>query len=67
MNAYRSLVVKPEGKGSLERSGRIWEDNIRMNIREIGWDGMDWFHLAQDMDQWRRRAIVNTVINFWVP
>jgi hypothetical protein len=56
-------VGKPEGKRSLERAGRIWEDNIRMDLREIGWDGMDWFHLAQDMDQWR--ALVNKVINFW--
>jgi hypothetical protein len=53
MNAYRSFVGKPEGKRSPARVDRIWEDNIRMNLREIGWNGMVWFHLAQDIDQWR--------------
>jgi hypothetical protein len=41
-----------------------WEDNIRMDLGEIGWDGMDWIDLAQDRDQWR--AFVNTVMNLWV-
>jgi hypothetical protein len=40
-------------------------DNIRIDLREIGWDGMDWIDLAQDMEQWR--ALVNTVVNRWVP
>jgi hypothetical protein len=44
-NAYRILVGKPEGKRPLGRPGRRWEDNIRMDLREIGWGGMDWIHL----------------------
>jgi hypothetical protein len=40
-------------------------DDIKMDLREIGWDGVDWIELAQDMDQWR--ALVNTVMNLWVP
>jgi hypothetical protein len=59
--AYRILVGKPEGKRPLGKTGRSWEDNIRMYLREIGWGGMDWIDLAQDRDQWR--AIVNTVMN----
>jgi hypothetical protein len=43
----------------------MWEDNIRMDLREIGWGGMDWILLAQDRDQWR--ALVNTVMNLRVP
>jgi hypothetical protein len=42
-----------------------WVDNIRMDLGEIGWDGVDWFDLAQDRDQWR--ALVNTVMNLRVP
>jgi hypothetical protein len=52
-NAYKNLVGKPEGERLLGRPRRRWEDNIRMNLREIGWGGMDWIDLAQDMDQWR--------------
>jgi hypothetical protein len=59
-NAYRILVGKPEG-----RPRRRWVDNIKMDLREIGWDGMDWIDLAQDRDHWR--AVVNTVINLRVP
>jgi hypothetical protein len=44
---------------------RRWEDNIKMDLRETGWEGVDWIHLAQDMDQWR--AVVNTVMNSRVP
>jgi hypothetical protein len=51
-NAYRILVGKPEGKRALGRLRRRWEDNIRMDLREIGWDGMDRIDLAQDRDQW---------------
>jgi hypothetical protein len=47
------------------RQRRRWVDNIKMDLREIGWDGMDWIDLAQDRDQWR--AIVNAVMNFRVP
>jgi hypothetical protein len=64
-NAYRILVGKPEGKRPLGRPRRRWEDNIKMDLREIGWDGMNWIDLAQDRDQWR--ALVNTVMNFRVP
>jgi hypothetical protein len=64
-NAYRILVGKPEGKIPLGRPRCGWEDNIRMDLREIGWGGMDWIELAQDRDQWR--ALVNTVMNLRVP
>jgi hypothetical protein len=64
-NAYRILVGKPEGKRPLGRPRRRWEDNIRMDLRDIGWGGMDWIDLAQDRDQWR--ALVNTVMNLRVP
>jgi hypothetical protein len=64
-NAYRILVGKPEGKRPLGRSRRAWIDNIKIDLREIGWDGMDWIDLAQDREQ--RRALVNTVMNFRVP
>jgi hypothetical protein len=50
-NAYRILVGKPEGKRSLGRPRRRWVDNIKMDLREIGWDGADWMDLAQDRDQ----------------
>jgi hypothetical protein len=52
-NAYRILVGKPEGKRSLGRSRRRCVNNIKMDLREIGWGGMDWIDLAQDRDQWR--------------
>jgi hypothetical protein len=64
-NAYRILAGKPEGKRPLGRPRRRWEDNIKMDLREMGWGGMDWIDLAQDRDQWR--ALVNTVMNLWVP
>jgi hypothetical protein len=64
-NAYRILVGKPEGKRPQGRSRRRWEDNIRIDLREIGWGGMDWIDLAWDRDQWR--ALVNTVMNLRVP
>jgi hypothetical protein len=51
--AQRILVGKPEGKRPLGRRRRRWVDNIKMDLREIGWDGMDWIDLAQDRDQWR--------------
>jgi hypothetical protein len=64
-NAYRILVGKPGGKRPLGRTRRRWVDNIKMNLREIGWDGVDWIDLAQDSDQWR--ALVNTVMTLRVP
>jgi hypothetical protein len=58
-------VGKSEGKRPLGRPRRGWVDNIKMNLRDIGLDGMDWIDLAQDRDQWR--ALVNTVMNLRVP
>ena len=62
---YRVLVGKPEGKRPLGRPRRRWEDNIKMDIQEVGCKGVDWIELAQDMDRWR--ALVNAVMNFRVP
>jgi hypothetical protein len=64
-NAYRVLVRKQEGKRPLGRPTCRWEDNIKMNLRKIGWGGMDWIDVPQDRDQWR--ALVNTVMNLRVP
>jgi hypothetical protein len=61
-NAYRILVGNPEGKRPLGRPRRRWVNNIKMDLRQIGFDGMDWINVAQDRDQWR--ALVNTVMNF---
>jgi hypothetical protein len=55
---------KPEGKKPLGRPRRRWVDNIKMDLREIGWGGMDWTDLAQDRGQWR--ALVNTIMNLRV-
>jgi hypothetical protein len=63
-NAYRILVGKSEGERPLGRPRCMWVDNNKLNLREIGWDGMDWIDLAQDRDQ--RRALVNAVMNLWV-
>jgi hypothetical protein len=57
-------VGKPEGKRPRGRPRRWWEDNIKMDLREIGWGVMDWIDLAQDRDQWR--ALVNTIMNLLV-
>jgi hypothetical protein len=59
------LVGKLEEKRPLGRPRRRWVDNIKMDLREIAWDGMDWIDVAQDRDQ--RRALVNTVMNLRVP
>jgi hypothetical protein len=64
-NAYRILVGKPTAKRPLGRPRSRWEDNIGMDLREIGWGGMDWIDVAQDMDQWM--VVVNTVMNVRVP
>jgi hypothetical protein len=64
-NAYRILVVKPEGKRPLGRPRLRWLDNIKMDLREIGWSDMDWIDLAEDRDQWR--VFVSMVMNFRVP
>ena len=62
--ADRVLVGKPEGKRPLVRPKHRWEDNINMDLEEVGW-GMDWINLAQDRDKWQ--ALVNTVMNLQVP
>jgi hypothetical protein len=56
---------KPEGKRPLGGPRHRWVDNNKMDLREIGWDGMDSIELAHDRDKWR--ALVNTVMNLWVP
>jgi len=61
---HRFLVWKPEGKRPLGRPRRRWEDNIKMDLREVGGGG-DWMELVQDRDRWR--ALVNTMMNFRVP
>jgi hypothetical protein len=63
-NVYRILVGKPEGKRPLRRRRCRWVDNIKIELRGIGWGGMDWIGLAQDRDQWR--ALVNTVMKLRV-
>ena len=62
---YRVLVRKPEGRRPLGRPRLRWEDNIRMNLREVGCGCVDWIELAQDRDRWR--ALVNAVMNLRVP
>jgi hypothetical protein len=64
-NANRVLVGKPEGKRSLGIFRRGREENVKIDLRETGWDGMDWLHLAQDRDQWR--YLVNTVMKLRTP
>jgi hypothetical protein len=62
---YRVLVRKPEGKRPPRRPRHRWEDNIRIDLQEVGCGGMDWIGLAQDRDSWR--AILNAVMNLKVP
>jgi hypothetical protein len=61
---YRVLVGNHKGKGPLERPKRRWEDGLKMDLREIGWGGVEWIHLAQDRDRWR--AVVIAVMNLLV-
>jgi hypothetical protein len=63
-NVYKIVVVKPERKRPLGRPRRRWVNNIKMDLTEIGWGGIDWIDLAQDRVQWR--AIVSTVMNLRV-
>jgi len=62
---YRDLVGKPEEKRPVGRSKRNWEDNIKMDLQEVGCGGMDWIELSQDRDRWQ--ALVNAVMNLRVP
>ena len=62
---YRVLVGKPEGKKPLGRPRHRWEDNIKMDLQEVGCGGMDWIELTQDMYRWR--ALVTVVMNLQVP
>ena len=62
---HKVLVGKPEGKRPLGRPRRRWEDNIKMDIQELGRGCVDWMELAQDRDRWR--ALVSTVMNLRVP
>ena len=62
---YRVWVGKPEGKRPLGRPRHGWEDNIKVDLQEVGCGSMDWVELAQDRDRWR--ALVNALMNFWVP
>jgi hypothetical protein len=64
-NAYRLLVGRPEGKRPLGRPRRRWVDNVRMDLREVRWGHVDWIGLAQDRNRWR--ALVNSILNLWVP
>jgi hypothetical protein len=64
-NVYRLLVGKPEGKIPLGRSRCRWIDNIKMDLLEIALNVVDWIGLAQDRYKWR--ALVNSVMNLWVP
>jgi hypothetical protein len=61
---YKVLVGKPEGKRPLGRPKHRWEDGIRMDLREIGFGGVDWIRLSQDRDWWR--AVVSAVMNLRV-
>jgi hypothetical protein len=65
LNPYRISVGKSEGKRPVGRPRRRWVVNIKMNLRQIGWHGMDWIDLGLDRDQWR--ALVNTVMNLRIP
>jgi len=62
---YRVLVGKPEVRRPLGRQRLRWEDNIKMDLQEVGWRNMNWIELAQDRDRWQ--ALINTVMNIWVP
>jgi hypothetical protein len=61
---YKILVGKPEGKSPLGRPRRRWEDGIRMGLKEVGFEGVDWIRLSHDRDRWR--AVVSAVMNLWV-
>ena len=62
---YGVLVGKPEGKRPLRRFRDRWEDNIKRDLQQVGYGGMEWIYLAQDRDRWR--ALVNAVMNLRIP
>jgi hypothetical protein len=62
---HRFLMGKPEGKRPMGRPRHRWEDNIKLDLQEVGCGGIDWIELAQDRD--RLRALVNAIKNLWVP
>ena len=62
---YRVLLGKPEGERPLGRPRHRWKDTIKMDLWEVGCGGMNWINLAQDRDRWR--ALVNAVMNLWIP
>ena len=62
---YKVLVGQPEGTRPLGRPRHRWEDNIKMDLQEVGCGGIDWIELAQDRDRWR--ALMNVVMNLYVP
>jgi hypothetical protein len=64
-NAYGIVGWKPKGKKTLGRPIRRWENNIRVHLSEVWWEGVDWTHLAQDRDKWQ--AVVNTITNIRFP
>jgi hypothetical protein len=64
MTAYRVLVERPEGKRPIGRPRHRWEDNIKMYLQEVGWEGLDWIELAQDTDRWM--SLVNAAMNLRV-
>jgi hypothetical protein len=64
-NAYKISVGKAEGSRTIGRHRNRWEDNTKISLREIGWDGVDWIHLAQDKDQWQ--TLGNTIMKLRIP
>jgi hypothetical protein len=64
-NAYRVLVWKPEGTRQLEGPRCWWENNIKINLKEIEWEDLDWIYVALDRDKWY--AVVKTVMNLRTP
>jgi hypothetical protein len=64
-SVYSDLVEKPQKKRPLGRPRHKWDCNIKIDIQDVGWGNMGWIDLAQDRDNWR--ALVNAVMNLWVP
>jgi hypothetical protein len=64
-NSYKNVVEKREGERPVGRSRLRWEDGVRMDLKETGWEVVDWIHLAQDMDHWR--AVMYIIMNLRFP